>query len=138
MLKGGNLYDSYEEVANIFLAMVNDKIIQLEKQTADGKPERLSMQISELSENAISFGAERLEAVLEGLSPSEKQGGVGDNNSNYSLLLKELKLVKDALAGQMEKAEISSKAKSRKRGVKKSRKTGAKKSRKTGVKKPGI
>ena len=48
-----------------------DKIIQLEKQTADGDPERLSMQISELSENAISFGAERLDAVLKGLSPSE-------------------------------------------------------------------
>ena len=67
---------------------------------------------------------------MERLSPSEKQGGVEDNSSNYSLLLRELKLVKDALAGQMEKAEISSKAKSRKRGVKKSRKTG--------VKKPGI
>jgi len=44
------------------------------------------------------------------------------------LLLKELKLVKDALAGQMEKAKISSTAKPGKKGVKKPRKTGVKKS----------
>lgn len=110
--------NSYEEVANIFLSMVNDKIVQLEKQTADGDHEKLSMQISELSENAISFGAERLEEVLERLSPREMQGSVEDNSSNYSLLLRELKLVKDALAGQMEKAKISSKVKSGKKDVK--------------------
>jgi len=114
--------NSYEEVANIFLVMVNDNIIQLEKQTADEDPERLSIHVSELSENAISFGAERLEEVLERLSPGEIQGSAKDNSSNYSWLLKELKLVKDALAGQTEKAKISSKAKPSEKGVKKSKK----------------
>jgi len=114
--------NSYEEVGTIFLAMVNDKIIQLEKQTADGDPERLSIQISELLENAISFGAERLEDVLRRFFPGEMQSEVEHNSSNYSLLLKELKFVQDALAGQMENAKISSKAKSGKRGVKKKRK----------------
>ena len=122
--------NSYEEVANIFLVMVNDKIIQLEKKTTAEDPKRLSMHVSELSENAISFGAERLEEVLERLSPSEIQRGAGDNGSNYSLLLKELKLVKDALAGQMETSKISSKAKPGKKGVKKPKKTGVKKSKK--------
>ena len=113
--------DSYEEVANIFLVMVNDKIIQLEKQAADEDPERLSMHVSELSENAISFGAERLEDALESFSPGEIQGSVEGNRSNYSLLLKELKLVKDALAGQTGKAKVSSKAKPTKKGVEKSK-----------------
>mgnify|MGYP000014690161 CR=1 FL=1 len=122
--------NSYEEVANIFLVMVNDKIIQLEKKTAAEDPEKLSMHVSELLENAISFGAERLEEVLERLSPSEIQRGAGDNGSNCSLLLKELKLVKDALAGQMGKAKISSKAKPGKKGVKKPKKAGVKKSKK--------
>jgi len=126
--------NSYEEVANTFLVMVNDKIVQLDKKTAAEDPERLSMHVPELLENAISFGAERLEEVLERLSPSEIQRGAGDNGSNYSLLLKELKLVKDALAGQMEKAKISSKAKPGKKGVKKPKKTGVKKSKKANKK----
>ena len=130
MIRLGLDKNSYEEVANTFLVMVNDKIIQLEKQTAAADPERISMHVSELLENAISFGAERLEEVLERLSPSEIQRGVGDNGSNYSLLLKELKLVKDALAGQVEKAKISSKAKPGKKGVKKPKKAGVKKSKK--------
>ena len=113
--------NSYEEVANIFLVMVNDKIIQLEKQVADEDPERLSVHVSELSENAISFGAERLEEALERFSPGEIQGSVEGNRSNSSLLLKELKLVKDTLAGQTEKAKVSSKAKPTKKGVEKSK-----------------
>ncbi|MBT3256782.1 MAG: response regulator [Deltaproteobacteria bacterium] len=115
--------NSYEEVADIFLAMVNEKIIQLEKQTADEDPQKLSIHVSELSENAISFGAERLAEVLEKLSPGEIQGGVESHSSNYSLLLKELKLVKDALEGQTEKAKISSKAKPSEKDVEKSKKT---------------
>jgi len=35
--------NSYEEVANTFLVMVNDKIIQLEKKTAAEDPEKLCM-----------------------------------------------------------------------------------------------
>ena len=120
--------NSYEEIAKIFLAMVKDKIIQLKKQTADEDSERFSMQVAELSENAISFGAERLEEALERLSPDEMQRGIAGNSANYSLLLKELKLVKDALAGQTEKAKISSKTKPGKKGVKKSKKA---------IKKPG-
>ncbi|MBW1783503.1 MAG: response regulator [Deltaproteobacteria bacterium] len=119
--------EAYEEVEGAFSAIVNEKIRQLEKQLAGGTGSEIGVGLSELHENAIYFGAERLKDVLEKLPSRETHIAADEENSDYLLLIKELKLVQNALDKRQSKPDKSTEPKrAKKRSSKKSKKSNRK------------
>jgi CheY-like chemotaxis protein len=88
---------THDELTLIFSSMLDDRIAWLEKRI-EGKTEAArSLDLLDLLENAVYFGAERLRGLLEEFAAKT---GTGDDkiiDSEYRLLLRELKVLKDAL-----------------------------------------
>jgi CheY-like chemotaxis protein len=88
---------THDELTRIFTSMLDDRIAWLEKRI-EGKTEAArSLDLLDLLENAVYFGAERLRGLLEEFAAKT---GTGDDkiiDSEYRLLLRELKVLKDAL-----------------------------------------
>jgi len=97
--------ETYEEVVGAFFSMVSDKIIQLEKQMVGGTESEMGAGISQLHENAIYFGADRLKDVVEKLSSSERHIETEIGDSEHLLLIKELRLVQNALEQHKSRAK---------------------------------
>jgi len=90
---------TYEDVAGAFSMFVSDKISRLEKQIAGGTESEAGLGLAELHENSVYFGAERLKALVERLSERRTRVETDKGDSDYLLLLKELRLVHSALEG---------------------------------------
>lgn len=88
---------THDELARIFASMLDDRINWLEKRI-EGKPEEAkSLDLLDLLENAVYFGAERLRGILEEFTTKTGKGDDKIIDSEYRLLLRELKVLKDAL-----------------------------------------
>ena len=101
---------SYEEIAKAFSKMVDDKIRQLEMKMEGGMEGGVFVDLSELLENAIYFGAERIKELLEKLSTREMTSDTNLEDSDCSILLRELKLLQDALLCRDSKEQAPIKA----------------------------
>jgi response regulator RpfG family c-di-GMP phosphodiesterase len=89
--------ETYQDLVHIFNAMLDDKIAWLEKRI-EGKTEAAkSLDLLDLLENAVYFGAERLRGLLEEFTAKTGKGDDKIIDSEYRLLLRELKVLKDAL-----------------------------------------
>ena len=89
--------ETYQDLVHIFNAMLDDKIAWLEKRI-EGKTEAAkSLDLLDLLENAVYFGAERLRGLLEEFTAKTGKGDDKIVDSEYRLLLRELKVLKDAL-----------------------------------------
>ncbi len=88
---------SYKDILESFAAQVREALSMLEK-GAEGKsgPE-ISLILSNLSEGAALIGAERLKAMLDKHGQRAPDGTMKILDSEYPLLLRELKLLTAAL-----------------------------------------
>jgi len=94
----------YEDVASAFLEMVNGVIQLLEMADAENSPDDLSVTLSNLRENAIYLGAERLVDVLNEVGAAKtlsNDTAVVPNGSFGVKLLNELHRVQDALTDDL-------------------------------------
>jgi CheY-like chemotaxis protein len=91
--------ETYENVVGSFSLFVSDKISHLEKHIAGGTESEAALGLAELHENATYFGAERLKVLVEKLSERRTRVETDKGDSDYLLLLKELRLVLSALEG---------------------------------------
>ncbi|MCF8081640.1 MAG: response regulator [Deltaproteobacteria bacterium] len=98
----------YEEIAGVFLARVRDRIARLESEMTGGNAPAPVLDLAELHENAVYFGAERLKDVVEKIRSKALSSGEDDAGS---LLIRELRLVQKALEAHIPKAEPPAKAK---------------------------
>ena len=88
---------THDELTRIFTSMLDDRIAWLEKRI-EGKTEAArSLDLLDLLENAVYFGAERLRSLLEEFTAKTGKGDDKIIDSEYRLLLRELKVLKDAL-----------------------------------------
>jgi CheY-like chemotaxis protein len=88
---------THDELTRIFASMLDDRIGWLEKRI-EGKTEGAkSLDLLDLLENAVYFGAERLRSLLEEFTAKTGRGDDKIIDSEYRLLLRELKVLKDAL-----------------------------------------
>lgn len=127
---------TYEEIAGAFYEMVSDRRMRLEKKLSGESEPDTGLDLSELRENAIYFGAERLRSAVEKLSSSESHFFAADegDGETYTVLLRELRLVQNALEAHKPKAESPRKAKRSKKGsAEKPKKTSQKKKKKGGT-----
>ena len=89
--------ETYQEITRTFVSMINDKIALLEK-AIKGEPEAgNSLGLLELLESAIYLGAERIRNFLEELTKKTGKSEEEMKDSEYSLLLREMKILQDAL-----------------------------------------
>lgn len=88
---------TYKEITQTFASMISDKIALLEKgikgETEAGK----SLDLFELLESAVYLGAERIRNLLEELTAKNRKVEVEMEDAENRLLLRELKLLQDAL-----------------------------------------
>ena len=88
---------THDELTRIFTSMLDDRIAWLEKRI-EGKTEAAkSLDLLDLLENAVYFGAERLRSLLEEFTAKTGKGDDKIIDSECRLLLRELKVLKDAL-----------------------------------------
>jgi CheY-like chemotaxis protein len=87
---------SYEGIAGVFSEMITTKIGELEAQRTK-ETGRINIDLEELNENATCFGAERLKEVVQKIDSGLLSLADEKGDSGYHLLLRELRLVQDAL-----------------------------------------
>jgi len=92
--------ESYREAAGAFAALVDDTIPQLERQIQGGSVSGISIALSNLSEGASLIGAERVRGVLDRLATQSEGVDLKEENSEYPLLLRELKILKRVLPSE--------------------------------------
>ena len=90
--------ESYQEIARTFTSMINDKIALLEKRIKGEAEAGQSLALQELLESAVYLGAERIRNLLEELTtkigkPEEKM-----RDSEYPMLVREMKILQNALS----------------------------------------
>jgi adenylate cyclase len=89
--------ETYQELSHIFSAMLDDRIAWLEKRI-EGETEPVkSLDLLDLLENAVYFGAGRLRSLLEEFTAKTEKADEATIDSEYRLLLRELKVLKGAL-----------------------------------------
>lgn len=89
--------ETYQELIRIFTAMLDDRIAWLEKRI-EGEIEAVkSLDLLDLLENAVYFGAGRLRSFLEEFTTKIGKADEEMRDSEYRLLLRELRILKDAL-----------------------------------------
>jgi len=89
--------EAYQEIARTFASMINDKIAFLEKRIRGETKTGNSLGLLELSESAFYLGAERVRNLLEELTTKSGKSEEEMRDSEYPLLLRELKILQDAL-----------------------------------------
>jgi CheY-like chemotaxis protein len=89
--------EAYQEIARTFASMINDKIALLEKRIRGETKTGNSLGLLELSESAVYLGAERVRNFLEELSQKTGKAEEEMRDSEYRLLLREMKILQDAL-----------------------------------------
>ena len=89
--------ETYQDIYKTFASIVSNKIALLENRIKGETEKRESLGLLELLESSIYLGAEKVRILLEDLTT--KIGKPEDEmiNSEYPLLLRELKILKDAL-----------------------------------------
>jgi len=89
--------ETYQEVARTFASMINDKIALLEKRIKGETEAGKSLDLLGLLESSVYLGAERIRNFLEELTEKTGKSEKEMKNSEYSSLLKEMKILQDAL-----------------------------------------
>lgn len=90
--------ETYQEVARTFASMINDKIALLEKRIKGETEAGKSLDLLGLLESAVYLGAERIRNFLEELTKKTGKSEKEMKDSEYSSLLKEMKILQDALS----------------------------------------
>jgi response regulator RpfG family c-di-GMP phosphodiesterase len=89
--------ESYQEIVQTFTSIIDKNIILLE-QRINGKTEPgKTLDLSELLKSAVSLGAERIRDFFEELSIENEKVDEKIKDSECRLLLRELKILRDAL-----------------------------------------
>ena len=88
---------TYQEIARTFTSMITHKIAVLEKRIKGETDAGKSLGLMELLEGAMYLGAERIRNLLEQLSEKTGKSQEEMKDSEYPLLLRELKILQDAL-----------------------------------------
>jgi CheY-like chemotaxis protein len=89
--------ETYKDVARTFASMIDDRIALLEKRIKGETEEGKSLDLLELLESAVYLGAERIRNLLEELTTKVGKAEEEMRDSEYPLLLRELKILQDAL-----------------------------------------
>jgi YesN/AraC family two-component response regulator len=89
--------ETYQEIARTFSSMINDNIVLLEKRIKGESEEGNSLGLLELLESAVSLGAERVRNLLEELTQKTSKSEKEKRDSEYPLLLRELKILQNVL-----------------------------------------
>ena len=98
MFKYGLNEETYQDLVRIFISVLDERIAWLEKRI-EGETESVkSIDLLDLLENAIYFGAERIRILLEEITAKVGTADEEMRDSQYRLLLRELKILKDALS----------------------------------------
>jgi len=90
--------ETYQEIARTFASMINDKIALLEKRIKGETEAGKSLDLLGLLESAVYLGAERIRKLLEELTKKTGKSEEEMKDSEYSLLLREMKILQDALS----------------------------------------
>jgi len=86
------------EIARTFASMIDGRIALLEKRIKGETEEGKSLGLLELLESAVYLGAERIRNLLEELTTKVGKAEEEMRDSEYPLLLRELKILRDALS----------------------------------------
>jgi CheY-like chemotaxis protein len=98
IFKYGLNEETYQDLVRIFISVLDERIAWLEKRI-EGETESVkSIDLLDLLENAIYFGAERIRILLEEITAKVGTADEEMRDSQYRLLLRELKILKDALS----------------------------------------
>ena len=98
IFKYGLNEETYQDLVRIFISVLDERIAWLEKRI-EGETESVkSIDLLDLLENAIYFGAERIRILLEEITAKVGKAVEEMRDSQYRLLLRELKILKDALS----------------------------------------
>jgi len=89
--------ETYKEIARTFASMIDDRIALLEKRIKGETEAGKSLGLLELLESAVYLGAERIRNLLEELTTKVGKAEEEMRDSEYPLLLRELKMLRDAL-----------------------------------------
>ena len=89
--------ENYQQIAGLFASMIKDKIALLEKRINGEIEAGLSLGLLELLEGSVYLGAERVRNLLEDLTSKGGKSGEQMKDSEYPLLLRELKILQDFL-----------------------------------------
>jgi CheY-like chemotaxis protein len=89
--------ETYQEIIQTFDSMISDKVALLEKRIKGETVEGKSLDMLDLLESAVSLGAERIRSLLENLTTKIGKPEDEMKDSEYPLLLRELKILQDAL-----------------------------------------
>ena len=89
--------ENYQEIIQTFSSMVSDKIALLEKRIKGETEKGRSLGLLELLESSTYLGAERIRILLENLTKNIGRPESELRDSEYPILLRELKILKDAL-----------------------------------------
>ena len=89
--------ETYQEIVRTFASIISDKIVFLEKRIKGETEEGDSLDLFELLESATYLGAEKIRSFLEELTIKNEKVEEKIIDSDYPLLLRELKILQDAL-----------------------------------------
>lgn len=89
--------ETYQEIARTFASMIDDRIALLEKRIKGETEAGKSLGLLELLESAVYLGAERIRNLLEELTTKVGKAEEEMRDSEYPLLLRELKILRDVL-----------------------------------------
>lgn len=89
--------ETYQEIVRTFASLISDKIVFLEKRIKGETEEKNSLDLFVLLESAIYLGAEKIRSFLEELTIKNEKVEEKIIDSDYPLLLRELKILQDAL-----------------------------------------
>jgi CheY-like chemotaxis protein len=95
--------ETYQEIAQTFASMISNKIALLEKRIKGETEEGKSLGLLELLESSIYLGAERVRIILEDLTTKIGISEDKMRDSEYRLLLRELKILQDVFSSSTPK-----------------------------------
>lgn len=87
--------EEYQKIAQTFASLISDKIALLEKRIKGETEEGKSLDLLELLESSVNFGAERIRILLEELTTKIGKPEDEMRDSEYPLLLRELKILQN-------------------------------------------
>jgi len=90
--------ETYQDLVRIFISVLDERIAWLEKRIEGDTESVKSIGLLDLLENAIYFGAERIRILLEEITAKVGKADEEMRDSQYRLLLRELKILKDAIS----------------------------------------